>query len=218
MNDTVRMRFSKTGRAKYISHLDLIRCIQRAVVRAGLPAAYSEGFHPHMQTAFAATLSLGFTSIAEILDLTLTETIPAEEVMARLNQTLPTGIHIEEAGRPVCAYRELAFADYTVTIPCADPSGLEADFKRMAAQPALYTEKKTKKGIKSVDIRPMLEVSGTETSEDCLMLYLRLLSGNQGGLNPSLVTNVLSEMSEIPVKTPAFCRTALLTAEKSKFF
>ena len=52
MKEIVRMRFMKTGRAKYISHLDLIRCLQRAVCRAKLPAAYSEGFHPHMQTSF----------------------------------------------------------------------------------------------------------------------------------------------------------------------
>ncbi|WP_369677352.1 TIGR03936 family radical SAM-associated protein, partial [Ruminococcus sp. CAG:330] len=47
-NISVRVRFAKLGRAKYISHLDLIRCFQRAVCRAGLPAAYSAGFHPHM--------------------------------------------------------------------------------------------------------------------------------------------------------------------------
>lgn len=218
MNKTIRMRFSKTGRAKYISHLDLIRCIQRAVVRAGLPAAYSEGFHPHMQTAFATTLSLGFTSTAEILDLTLTEELPASQVMARLNQALPEGIHMEEAGEPTCAYRDLAFADYRVEIPCDDPVSLAADFEALAAQTEILTEKKTKKGIKEVDIRPMMEVQDVQISADMLTLFLRLASGNSGSLNPSLVTNVLLKQSEVSAKMPVFCRTALLTAEKSKFF
>ena len=59
LKNIVRMRFAKTGRARYISHLDLIRCFQRAVCRAKLPAAYSEGFHPHMQTSFATTPAAG---------------------------------------------------------------------------------------------------------------------------------------------------------------
>ena len=80
MSITVRMCFSKTGRAIYISHLDLIRCFQRAVCRAGLPAAYSEGFHPHMQTSFAATLPLGFSSTSEIMDLELEQEVSYEEV------------------------------------------------------------------------------------------------------------------------------------------
>ena len=82
MKEIVRMRFMKTGRAKYISHLDLIRCLQRAVCRAKLPAAYSEGFHPHMQTSFATTLPLGFTGTGELMDLELSEPLPCETVTA----------------------------------------------------------------------------------------------------------------------------------------
>ena len=78
MKEIVRMRFMKTGRAKYISHLDLIRCLQRAVCRAKLPAAYSEGFHPHMQTSFATTLPLGFTGTGELMDLELSEPLPCD--------------------------------------------------------------------------------------------------------------------------------------------
>ncbi len=218
MNTTIRMRFSKTGRAKYISHLDLIRCMQRAVVRAALPAAYSEGFHPHMLTAFATTLSLGFTSTGEILDLTMTEEVPAAEVMQRLNAALPEGICIEEAGEPVHKYRELAFAEYRLEIPCDSPAQLSADFEKMMQQSALLTEKKTKKGIKEVDILPMIEVLDKQISSDVLILFLRLNAGSNGGLNPALVSNVLTKYTEIPIETPRFCRTALLTAEKTKFF
>lgn len=218
MNTTIRMRFSKTGRARYISHLDLIRCFERAVCRASLPAAYSEGFHPHMLTAFATTLSLGFTSNAEIMDLTLTEPLPGETVMTKLNAVLPEGIRIEEAGVPVSKYRELAFAEYRVEIPCEDPVQLAEDLEDMLAQPEIITEKKTKRGVKEVDIQPMLQVLEVQTTERMLVVSLRLASGNNGALNPSLVTKVLLEHSEIPAETPRFCRTALLTAENSKFF
>ena len=97
-NISVRVRFAKLGRAKYISHLDLIRCFQRAVCRAGLPAAYSAGFHPHMQTSFAATLPLGFTSTAEVMELSLSEPVPpGRGGCSRLNAALPPDIRILEA-------------------------------------------------------------------------------------------------------------------------
>ena len=106
MKEIVRMRFMKTGRAKYISHLDLIRCLQRAVCRAKLPAAYSEGFHPHMQTSFATTLPLGFTGTGELMDLELSEPLPCETVMERLNAVLPEGIRILEAGKGQLAFKK----------------------------------------------------------------------------------------------------------------
>lgn len=117
MKNIVRMRFAKTGRARYISHLDLIRCFQRAVCRAKLPAAYSEGFHPHMQTSFATTLPLGFFSTAEQMDLELTEELPCDAVMERLNAVLPEGIRILEAWKGMLAFKKLAYANYTVRIP-----------------------------------------------------------------------------------------------------
>lgn len=106
MKEIVRMRFMKTGRAKYISHLDLIRCLQRAVCRAKLPAAYSEGFHPHMQTSFATTLPLGFIGTGELMDLELSEPLPCETVMERLNAVLPEGIRILEAGKGQLAFQK----------------------------------------------------------------------------------------------------------------
>ena len=105
MKNIVRMRFAKTGRARYISHLDLIRCFQRAVCRAKLPAAYSEGFHPHMQTSFATTLPLGFFSTAEQMDLELTEELPCDAVMERLNAVLPEGIRGLEAWKGALAVK-----------------------------------------------------------------------------------------------------------------
>lgn len=218
MSETIRLRFSKLGRAKYISHLDLIRCLQRAICRANIPVAYSNGFHPHMQMSFASTLSLGFTSTGEILDLTVTEPLPPEEILARLNAALPQGIRMEEAGAPVSACRELAFADYLVEIPCTAPVALLASFDSLLAQPEILVEKKTKKGLRQVDIRPMLEVLEKSTTEECLVLKLRLTAGNRGGLNPTLVVQALLKGTEIQVEMPHYCRIGLLTSEKVKFF
>ena len=75
-----RIAFEKRGRVRYISHLDLNRCMLRAVRRSGLPAWYTEGFHPHMYLMFPLALSLGTESICEVMDIRLTEEVPAEEI------------------------------------------------------------------------------------------------------------------------------------------
>ena len=95
-----RIAFEKRGRVRYISHLDLNRCMLRAVRRSGLPAWYTEGFHPHMYLMFPLALSLGTESICEVMDIRLTEEVPAEEISDRLNAALPEGLRVFRVGEP----------------------------------------------------------------------------------------------------------------------
>lgn len=217
-NISVRVRFAKLGRSKYISHLDLIRCFQRAVCRAGLPAAYSAGFHPHMQTSFAATLPLGFTSTAEVMELSLSEPVPPEEVLSRLNAALPSDIRILEAGAPQHTFRELAYATYTVELPCGEPEALAKQFDAFLAQPEILVQKRSKKGMREVDLKPMIEQAEAVPESQQLVLHLCLPSGSSSSLNPMLLLHALEDFVQIPLRTPRICRTALLTAEKTKFF
>ena len=71
--EKLRFRVAKTGRAKYISHLDFVRCVQRAIRRSGLPVHYTNGFHPHMEAVFATALPLGMESIGEVLEIRFAE-------------------------------------------------------------------------------------------------------------------------------------------------
>ena len=74
--EKLRFRVAKTGRAKYISHLDFVRCVQRAIRRSGLPVHYTNGFHPHMEAVFATALPLGMESTGGIIMMArLTERI-----------------------------------------------------------------------------------------------------------------------------------------------
>ncbi len=82
-------KYSKTGNLKYISHLDVLRFIQRAVKRADIPAKYSEGFNPHMKTSFGFPLSLGNESIGEYFDLELSEKIYIQTFIDKMNSVLP---------------------------------------------------------------------------------------------------------------------------------
>ncbi|MDD4780161.1 MAG: TIGR03936 family radical SAM-associated protein [Tissierellia bacterium] len=91
-------KYTKTGNLKYISHLDVLRFIQRAVKRANIPAKYSEGFNPHMKTSFGFPLSLGNESIGEYFDLELNEKIDIDAFMKKMNEVLPKEMQITAAG------------------------------------------------------------------------------------------------------------------------
>ncbi len=90
----IKMRavFEKKDRAKYISHLDLNRCMQRTFKRSGLPVWYTEGFNPHIYITFALPLSLGYESSVEIMDFNMTEEVSEKETADKLNKAMPEGL------------------------------------------------------------------------------------------------------------------------------
>ena len=90
----VRIKFAKQGAMKFIGHLDIMRYFQKAVKRAGLDAAYSEGFSPHMIMSFAAPLGVGVTSEGEYFDLELKTPMPSKEAVERLNQVMVEGMEV----------------------------------------------------------------------------------------------------------------------------
>lgn len=143
------LTYEKTGRAKYISHLDFVRTAGRALRRAGLPVSYSEGFNPHPILGFALPLSVGYTSECELMELRLDEDIPAAEVLRRLNAAAPEGIRFLSAHEGKSRMKKLRYALYRVT-----PERMPADAAAFMAEEKLIVEKKTKSGIKDTDIRP----------------------------------------------------------------
>ena len=108
--------YAKYGDAKYVSHLDLIRLFSRVFKRAGVPLTYSEGFNPHPYISIALPLSLGYTGECEFLDMIILDDMPCEEIISRMNATLPEGIVAQsayEGGRPV---REIAYSLYEISL------------------------------------------------------------------------------------------------------
>ena len=97
----IRMFYQKKGRAKYISHLDINRLMQRVLKRAGLPVWYTEGFNPHIYLTFALPLSLGYESDFETMDFRLTEEMNLQQVQQILNQNMPEGILVTRVAEPV---------------------------------------------------------------------------------------------------------------------
>ena len=222
----VRATFEKRRRAKYISHLDLMRCMQRAFKRAGVPIWYTEGFNPHAYLMFPLALSLGYESGCECMDFRIDGEMSMQTAMERLNRVLPPDLQIVRVAAPVRKHTDIAFADYTVCLDCADESvsaeALRAAWDRFIAQPEISVEKKTKRGTASVDLKPAVQVLMTQTLADGIWLRLRMPAGTSVNLNPGLLTDAFAawcSQNAPDVRTGMLHaeRTAILCADGSDF-
>ncbi len=116
----LRIKFRRGAEVKYISHLDIMRLCQRALHRAGMALAYSEGFHPHPKISLAVPLAIGVTSEAELMDITLTRQASPHFFTAAVNQQLPAGFEILQAV-PIAEtmpslQSQVRFSEYTVEL------------------------------------------------------------------------------------------------------
>lgn len=187
---TIRVVFSKTGRARYISHLDLNRTMIRAIRRAELLIWYTEGFNRHPYVTFAAPLSLGYEGERETMDLRLQEPMDMEELVQRLDGAMPEGLHILSAAPAVMKAGEAVLARYRLSIGCA-PERL----RELLSGEKIMVEKRTKKkAMKTVDLKPVVEASGAVISEwenGGALLELALPCGGELSVNPSLLVEAL---------------------------
>ncbi|MBE7025347.1 MAG: DUF2344 domain-containing protein [Ruminococcaceae bacterium] len=190
------VRYAKEGDAKFVSHLDFLRLIQRAMRRANLPLKFSEGFNPHPCLSFAHPLGVGITGKRELFEVEMTEPCPL--LAEQLAPKMPRGIQIVEAFP--CEknrFSDVARAVYTV-LPTQLPT--EEQLKAFLEKPEILTEKKTKSGIKTADIRP--DIFRAEIRENLLILCLA--AGSNANLKPATFMEALAE--QIPDYTPGYCR------------
>lgn len=197
MQNDVRLFFTKTGLAKYISHLDLMRCMSRAVKRAGIPLWYTEGFNPHLFMTFARPLSLGQESLCEVVDVRLVGEMTFKDIQTRLNETLPKDITVVSIQKPMHKPSEIAFADYEVRLFCDIPSALKAYMEKAFSKEQIIVLKKAKQGRrkidKEMDIKPHVLRFDAATEENAVCLDLRLTAGDQTNINPTLLLSALTD-------------------------
>lgn len=186
----VRVKFCKEGAMKFIGHLDIMRYFQKAVRRAGIDVAYSEGFSPHMIMSFAAPLGVGITSTGEYFDMEIKTPVASAEAVERLNQVMAEGMKVLSFrkvpdGKAGKAMSLVSAADYQVRFrPGMEPCG---DWREKAeaflAQQEIVVLKKTKKNEKEVDIKPFLYAAEIREEE----LFLQLAAGSVKNTKPELV-------------------------------
>ena len=161
LSGEVRIKFSKTGKVKFISHLDLCRTFRTAFIRAGIPIWYSQGFNPHPKMVFATTVSVGSESLTELLDIKITSPMEEEELRSRLNAELTKDIDIIEVYEPATPFADLRWAEYVVTF---DGEVDEGKLTSLLSEP-LCVEKMTKKGVKTIDILPKIKQASARGNE-----------------------------------------------------
>jgi radical SAM-linked protein len=208
-----RVFYAKTGRARYTSHLDVMRMFTRAFRRSGLPLWHTQGFNPHVYMMFALPLALGYESACETLDIRLTENIPLEEVVRRLNEALPEGFSALRAAPPVLDPKEIALAEYAVELK----PGNASQFNAFMEQPKIEVLKKGKKGEKLVDIKPLSELLETNQQGETLHIKLRMAAGITLNINPTLLLNAVFAWASLSPEAVKITRNRILTADLRDF-
>lgn len=190
----VRMSFEKTGMAKFISHLDTVRCITRAMKRADVPIWFTEGFNPHAFLTFAMPLSLGFESLCETVDFRLMEEVDLEELATRLNNALPVDITVKEIYVYETSPNDIRWAEYKIIFNSPDNALLETAEKKLLSN-EIIVEKKAKQGRKKVnkEVNIKEHIKSFELTEENgkLILNTVLSSGTSININPMLLIGAL---------------------------
>lgn len=200
-----RLLFSKTGRAVYISHLDLMRTMTRAFLRAGIRLKYSEGFNPHPQISIALPLSVGCESLCEIMDFKLIEDRSSDDILKALSEQLPEGIEVLSVYDSERKVKELKWLSISGVLEYDDGSAQEKCEKLNAFYSAesIVISKKTKRGIADSDIKPAVREIGFSHDGENVILNA-VISAQEPTLNPELLTDALRQLA--PSLAPDFAK------------
>jgi radical SAM-linked protein len=195
----VRMSFEKTGMAKFISHLDTVRCITRAMKRACVPIWFTEGFNPHAFLTFAMPLSLGFESLCETVDFRLLEDVDLNELKERLNDALPVDITVKEIYVYETSSDVIRWAEYKIIFNNPDKLILEKAESVLSADEIMVMKKGKqgrKKVEKEVNIKEHIKSFELNNEDGKLVLNTVLSSGTSININPMLLIGALTKDTE----------------------
>ena len=216
---TVRIRFTKTGRAKYISHLDLNRCMMRALRRAGVPVWFTQGFNPHPHIVFALPLSIFFESDCEVMDIRVEDGMTDGEIADRLSDQMPEGIHMIKAAPPVMPAGDIAFAEYRLTLDFDGRSAadLQQAAEDLAGRETLPVEKATKHRQTEIDVAPYWYEAETAVSDGKMTIRTQLPASPQENINPSMLVAAMEKYAGIKPDFERIRRTGIFNAENKPF-
>lgn len=209
--ERLRLAVKKEGALQFLSHLDFARCVRYVIIRAGLPILYSEGFNPHMKLSFASALGVGVGADVEYLDMELAESVPATDVIGRMNAVSPDGFSVLD-GKYIDAKapKLMAVANYAVydikgpvTRPMRQDE-LDGILKAFNEKSDVTYEKvSAKKGHKvrliAVKDHVIEPVSGM-VEKDTLCLHVGILETEDGAIKPQQVWDVLMTQFGLPVQ------------------
>ncbi|MBS5165414.1 MAG: TIGR03936 family radical SAM-associated protein [Butyricicoccus pullicaecorum] len=192
-----RMKFAKEGRAKYISHLDLMHTMQRAMARCEMPLWFTEGFNQHAYVSVALPLSTGYSGEWELLDFNLlTESVPAHAVET-LNSVFPEGLRaieiypLSDGGMPL---REIAWSKYRITWSFAQeiPEDFVKQVSELFARDTIEIVKRSKRGEKLVNMRDFFtEIQISEENGQVIAEVITAAGNNN--MSPEYLTRAIEQ-------------------------
>lgn len=199
---SVRVWFTKDNQARYISHLDLNRVMMRAISRSKIAVWHTEGFNPHPFITFALPLSLGFRGLKETMDMKLLdENYNKEEIIGALNDSLPSSIRVYDITETQMKPAKISYAlfELKLTSNGADVNTLYTYTQALFAMDEIMVEKKSKKGIKEVDLKEHFCKFTIINNGEGVLIDIILPAGSTTNVNPNLIVKALEKLNEIEV-------------------
>ena len=193
----LRLTFAKKREIKYISHLDLVLAWERALRRAQIPIAYSQGFNPRPKIQFASGLPLGTTGSHELMDIIVTEPVDTEAALPRIQAALPVGIRLHTIWKVAVSKPALQpllrQAEYNVLVETDLPvEEISARIEQLLAAEEIIQTRRRRKKEERFDLRPSLhrlELENLNNNE--ARLRMCLTAGQKGNLRPEAVLKAL---------------------------
>lgn len=201
--------FSINDRLKFIGHLDLMRAMQRALRRSGLPLRYSQGFNPHILLSFAAPLSVGMEGAREIMEVPLEGNVDPEAFIAQLNEALPPLIRCHSArvvddSHPA-PMSQLGAALFEIT-PTEQAELLGQALGELLKQDSIPAMRKSKKGMVQTDLRPLIFNAFEKDGSIKALLAL----STTGTCKPDLFIKALCDKAGLDTQVPCRVRREAL--------
>lgn len=206
------IKFSKGEGIKFISHLDLMRTIQRIIRRSGVPIEYSKGFNPHMALSLAQPLSVGVYSDGEYMDIVLTEEMKVADLLLKLNEAAPPTIRffeatqieiVENVKRVPQAMALLDAGRYIIKLKLVNEEKVEEKMASLLNENVWETLKKSKKGEKMADIKPLVKELKYWVKDNELVINALIATGSRENLSADLLARFITSKIE-NVNTESF--------------
>ena len=186
-----RVTYTKGDSVKYISHLDFLRCVNRAFKRAKIPVKYSQGFNPHILLNIGLPCPVGVSSECEMLDIELKEEMDISAFISRLNDAMPSGIRILSAQRKynLPDFYDIEYALYDIRLT----SSKEFEPQSFSDEECIMIEKKSKRGMKEVNIKEFIKnVNITHNGDLSYNISAVISAGNKLNLKPELLISAIA--------------------------
>lgn len=218
----VRIKFSRTGPLRFLSHLDLMTAIIRAFRRTDIPVVYSEGFAAHPKVSFGPALSVGMESESEYLDVELGHKVGLDKVMSELNSQFPQGIKALDAGYLTFKAESLSSAikrfTYSLSIPVNMGYNISADAINEGMQRSeIIVTRRIEEAHKKIDIRPFIEKIELVSGVSGIQVNLILQSRDGKGCKPAEALKGLFNINDDELMQVMIKRTGLFILKNGKW-